>query len=138
MSVTPLEGSALSRYAHHHPDAPDLRAQLRDTDDDRLAALLGAVPCLADAVEGHGPLSTSWPFGIRAGRPLDRDGLAHLLASPAGTEFLVLSLDAAALALAQLAVWHGGALTRDDVRGEIPALDTTTSTRWRTGSTTGC
>ena len=122
--MTPLEGSALSRYAHHHPDAPDLRAQLRDTDDDRLAALLGAVPCLADAVEGHGPLSTSWPFGIRAGRPLDRDGLAHLLASPAGTEFLVLSLDAAALALAQLAVWHGGALTRDDVRGEIPALDT--------------
>jgi hypothetical protein len=81
------------------------------------------VPCLADAVEGHGPLSTSWPFGIRAARPLDRDGVARLLASPAGTEFLVLSLDAAALALAQLAVWRGGTLTRDDGRGEIPALD---------------
>jgi len=81
------------------------------------------VPCLADAAEGHGPLSTAWPFGLRAARPLDRDGLARLLASPAGTEFLVLSLDAAALALAQLAVWRGGALTRDDVRDEIPALD---------------
>lgn len=81
------------------------------------------MPCLADAVEGHGPLSTSWPFGIRAARPLDRDGLARLLASPAGTEFLVLSLDDVALALAQLAVWRGGTLTRDEVHGETPALD---------------
>lgn len=81
------------------------------------------MPCLAEAVDGRGPLSPSWPFGLMGSRPLDRDGLARLLASPAGTEFLVLSLDASALALAQLAVWCGGTLTRDDVRGEAPALD---------------
>lgn len=116
-------GTALSRYARRHPAASDLRDELRDLGTDGLADLLAAVPCLADAVEGRGPLSPSWPFGIRGSNPLDRNGLARLLATPPGTEFLVLSLDASALALAQLAVWHGGTLTRDLARDEIPTLD---------------
>lgn len=83
------------------------------------------MPCLADAVVGQGPLAPSWPFAVRGRRPLDRDGLARLLTSPPGTEFLVLSLDAVARALAQLAVWHDGSLTRDQAQHDAVDLDDT-------------
>ncbi|MBW3606396.1 MAG: helicase-associated domain-containing protein [Actinobacteria bacterium] len=102
------------------PNAQDIVPNL---DAETIAALLAQVPCLADAAVGRGPLALSWPFGPQTPQPLDRDGFARLLATPAATEFLVLSLDEPALALAQLAVWHGGSLTRAKARQEAPTLD---------------
>jgi hypothetical protein len=100
---------------------PDLRPALARLDADGLAALLRDVPCLADAVEGRGPLAPTWPIGV--GRRLDRHGLAQLLATPTAIEFTVASLDAPAFALAQLAAWYGGTLTREQAIAEAPGVD---------------
>ncbi|CAN5921643.1 hypothetical protein BH23ACT10_BH23ACT10_35580 [soil metagenome] len=102
---------------------PDQRTPTRRPDADAITALLEHVPCLADAVQGRGPLAPSWPFGPRTAAPLNADRFARLITTPAAAEFLVISLDEPALALAQLAVWYGGALTREQAQAEAPTLD---------------
>ena len=87
--------------------------------------LLRHVPCLADAVAGRGPLASSWHYGMGPGRPVDRPGLERLIGSELGISFLLASLDAPALALAQVAAWYGGVLTRGQARREAPGLSHT-------------
>lgn len=68
-------------------------------------------------------MSPGWPFGFGTARRLDLDGLARLLGSPAGISFVLASLDAQALALAQVAAWHGGTVAREQAAEEAPKAD---------------
>ncbi len=100
-------------------DPHGLLPALRRLGPDGLAALLRDVPGLADMVlAGRGPLTRSWPWDVGTGRALDLPGLARLLAEPGAVNVAIASLDAPALALAHLAVWHGGALTRQQALTE--------------------
>jgi len=80
--------------------------------------LLRDVPGLEDAVAGRGPLTRSWPWSLGLNRPLDLRGLAELLAGPDAIQVTLASLDAPALALAEVAAWHGGAVTREQALAE--------------------
>lgn len=97
----------------------DRLAALRRLGLPALADLLRAVPGLADAVDGRGPLSRSWPWGFSPSpRRLDLRGLAQALGSERGVDLALASLDATTLALAELAAWHGGSLTREQALAE--------------------
>lgn len=109
----------MSRRTNSRQPVPGLRSALGRLDAEGMAALLRDVPCLAEAVEGRGPLVPSWPYQLRP-RPLDLDGLARLLDTPGGILFRLASLDAQAFALVQLAAWHGGTLTREQSAEEAP------------------
>lgn len=95
-------------------------AALRQMTPEQLAELVAVVPCLEQAIAGRGPLDPSWPWGRPTGprTALDLRGLAALLASDLGMEATLASLDAVALALVELAAWHGGRLERADALAE--------------------
>jgi len=114
------------------PDAvADRLAALRQLSEPQLAGLLAAVPGLAEAVEGRGPLTPPAPWsprgGARAAGPLDLDGLARVLAGRAAIDRSLATLDRPAWMLAVLAAWHGGPLTRDHGLHGVRR-----GTRWRT------
>lgn len=96
----------------------DRLAALRALDPDGLARLLRDVPWLAEAVEGRGPLTRSWPWSLVPARRLDLRGLAALVADPRGIDVTLASLDGSARALAELASWYGGTISRDQALAE--------------------
>jgi hypothetical protein len=116
------EGEVLSRLANRLPQNPDLRSALKRLGVDGIAALLRDVPCLADAVDGRGPIAPGWPFGANQ-KPIDHTRFAQLLDQSLGIQLLLASLDSRALALAQLAAWYGGTLTREQAMAEAPRVD---------------
>ncbi|HVL98276.1 MAG TPA: helicase-associated domain-containing protein [Egibacteraceae bacterium] len=108
------------------PTGNSLPDQLRAWPAERLAGLLTRVPVLRHALEGHGPLAGVSPYGLayppqlRTGhRTIER--LATLLSSPIGIDACLASLDRTARDLVTLAVWHGGALSREQALAEVAA-----------------
>lgn len=112
----------MSRSPHRVRPGSSLRDRVATLDDEQLAGMLGAVPCLADAVAGLGPLAPLWPLGQQTPGPLDRGGFERLFASSPVVEFIVAALDAPALALAQAASWYDGSLSVDQARSEASTL----------------
>ena len=87
-----------------------------------LAALLGRVPGLAAALEGHGHLVGWLRYGVPRGRgPADLALLARVLASPAGLEATLGALTLTELRLLLLAHWEGGAVQREAALAEAGA-----------------
>ena len=89
---------------------------------EQLAALLGRVPGLAAALEGHGHLVGWLRYGVPRGRgPADLALLARVLASPAGLEATLGALTLTELQVLLLAHWTGGALQREAALAEAGA-----------------
>ncbi|MGI8874038.1 MAG: helicase-associated domain-containing protein [Egibacteraceae bacterium] len=105
----------------------DLPTLLRHRSPEELAALLHEVPVLAEAVQGRGPLAShrgsAYP-GAAAGGPPSAERLAGLLGTELGVVACVCALDRTARQLVNLAVWHGGALTREQALGDVAASGT--------------
>jgi hypothetical protein len=97
------------------PTPSNLLPRLRAMDAVQLAALLEAVPGLADAAAGlPSPL-----LGHQEGLPPQPLGqLARALARPYGIVLTLRSLDAVALRLVELAAWHDDALDRETALAE--------------------
>ncbi len=100
----------------------DRLAALRGMSAQELAALLGRVPGLAAALEGHGHLIGWLRYGVPRGRgPADLALLARVLASPAGLEATLGALTLTELHVLLLAHWAGGALQREAALAEAGA-----------------
>jgi len=100
----------------HH----DRLSALRDRSAVDLAGLLGRVPALAEALDGHGPLGPHPAVRAAAVSRADRtlEHLAVLLASPRGIAMTVASLTAFETRLLVLAAFHGGRLSREQAVAE--------------------
>ncbi|MGH8929942.1 MAG: helicase-associated domain-containing protein [Egibacteraceae bacterium] len=85
-----------------------------------LGWLLGRVPAVTEMVRGGGQLAL---FGIhhmrgQAGEEPSLGRLAALLASPAGIDLVLASLNRFEYQLVRLAAWHGGTLAREQALAE--------------------
>lgn len=108
---------------------PDLSTRIRQRSPERLAALLAGIPTLGEALHGHGPLARIGRFGLVSARGAGVESptverVAEILSTRMGIDVRLAALDRTARDLVSLAVWHGGALSREKVLAEVAASST--------------